>query len=1255
VTSLVAWSATANSDEPPKAPVLTAAQRKRLKERDRLEQQVQKLGSEGKLVEMTTAAEAELAIEREVLGPASEDAIRSLNRLARLHGRRGDWAAAAKARRELLDRLVETLGRDHWRVTDARLALEGVEAAARMTVEQRRRLGEADQLQTALLELHRKGSDKEALPLARRAVAIRKELLGERHPDYTASLHNLAFLLFEQGDLAAARSLFERALEIDKEVLGERHPDYAVSLNSLAYLLAAQGDLVAATRFENQALDLTERRVVEALPTLTEREQVAFLNEARAYLSLVLELSAGRPVQDRDAYRRVLAWKGLVAEGAAARARAHTPQARVALDVLVPLRERLNRTYQARVPAERADEHARQVRDLATRVAALEAEVARAVGWKPEAPDPGRLANLLPEDSALIDILQYNHTAPPATGKHEFRVESRYAAFVVRRGRPITRVELGSVAKIAEPLNSWRARLRRGGDAEDLGRDVAQLVWAPLTPHLKGIRSVLVSPDGDLCFVPWGALPGDEPGSALLRQCAFGVISSARQLAALAAARDGSGPATGGLLVVGGVDYGAALGRPARTGEATVVPSRSIPTGGAALNFPALPGTAAEANTVAGLDRRAGAGAVETLGGSDATENRLSARMVGKRFLHLATHGYFAPPELKSALAPEEDRTSLRSWEGMSRAEVSGYFPGLLSGLVWAGANRPPTDPITGAVDIGAALMTAEVVSYLHDRGAAAIGVDVFVPETLDGYDRSPGLGGRAMGLAVAKAGVVVLSAGLGDSGRVVKPLTSWQTVDAFGLVEATEDGDHFVRRQQLAATAGGGTYDSMALALLDVAGRASAEGGALRIDGRPVPLDSDGCVRINFVGPPGTIRHVPFRAVLAAARNGGPHPADFAGATVIVGATARSLGDWHATPYANGAWALPWSRTAGLMAGPELQADIVATLIDGAYLTTPWQLTPLPWIVAVSALLGAAFARLNLCGGAMLAAAHHLGWRALALIAFRYGNWRLEVVAMLAAGSLAYSATFALRWRLLRRMFGAVKSEAIARALEVDPGQLRRKGEDRVLTVLFSDIRNFTAFSEAHSAREVVGLLNAYLAEVVPILEAHGATVDKYIGDGIMALFGAPDAQPDHATHAVRASVAMVERVHELAPRWAALGFPGMRIGVGVHTGPAVVGTIGSPRRLDYTAVGDTVNAAARIESENKPLGTEVLVSAATYAAVPESERAALGLAAEAVPVTVKGKGVTLALHRADVNGRMTQPAESAGTDRVATGSRTA
>jgi class 3 adenylate cyclase len=530
----------------------------------------------------------------------------------------------------------------------------------------------------------------------------------------------------------------------------------------------------------------------------------------------------------------------------------------------------------------------------------------------------------------------------------------------------------------------------------------------------------------------------------------------------------------------------------------------------------------------------------------------------------------------------------------------------------------------------------AEVVRFLNQQKARVIGLDVFVPETLDDYDREPGLGGSQLGLAVAEAGNVVLPAAKGDGGRLVRPLTSWQTARMLGLVEVQEDADHFVRRQLLADAVDGENRERLGLAMVDAAGRASLLGDELRVDSQAVVLDPQGFLRINFLGPPGTVPVVPFHAVLSAARGGSRDLRDqhersvmIEDAFVLIGATARSLSDQHATPYDNGAWRLPSATASPLMTGPELQMNIVATLADGAYITTPWWLAPLPQVVLLGAVLGAIYARVSLARGGWIALGHQVGWKGVALGAFVVGSWRVELLAMALTGVLAYASAFAIRWRLVRRMFGAVKSEAIARALEDDPGHLRLKGEERTITVLFSDIRGFTRFSEGHTAPQVVALLNAYFAAVVPAIEAEGGVVDKYMGDGIMALFGAPDAQPDHAARAVRSAIAMVDGVRRQSGAWERMGFAGMRIGVGVHTGTAVVGTIGSPTRLDYTAIGDTVNAAARIEAETKPRATDILLSETTHEAIAERERRILGIAPEPLIASLKGKDRPLALYR--------------------------
>jgi adenylate cyclase len=244
-----------------------------------------------------------------------------------------------------------------------------------------------------------------------------------------------------------------------------------------------------------------------------------------------------------------------------------------------------------------------------------------------------------------------------------------------------------------------------------------------------------------------------------------------------------------------------------------------------------------------------------------------------------------------------------------------------------------------------------------------------------------------------------------------------------------------------------------------------------------------------------------------------------------------------------------------------------------------------------------------------------------LGILALRVAAWRVEVVPLLLSGVLIYGVAFAVRWRWMRQMLGMFKSESVARALEADPSKLDLKGELREITVLFCDIRNFTRFSENRPAAEVVRLLNRYFAVVVPIVEKHGGILNQYIGDGLMVLFGAPETQHDHARRAVAAAVEIVECVTALADQWRRLGADEFRIGVGVHTGKAVVGTIGSPQRIDYTAIGDTVNTASRIESCNKELGTEILLSAATVDALADDERRRVLSRSRRHALSVKGK----------------------------------
>jgi CHAT domain-containing protein len=257
----LAWPGATAGEPGEKPKPLTAAQQARLKEGDRLAAEARKLEQSGQLAEAVTAWQKKLAIEREVYGGAHEQVARSLAELARLHESREDFPAARKARQEVLALRTKLHGDKDWRVTDARLDLEDVDRLSKLTAEGRRRLRQATALNSQAFSLWQRVRAREALSLARQALAIRRELLGEDHPDYARSLNNLAMLYRAMGDYRQALPLYEQARGLHKRRLGEDHPAYAASLNNLALLYRAMGEYRQALPLYEQARDLHKRRL----------------------------------------------------------------------------------------------------------------------------------------------------------------------------------------------------------------------------------------------------------------------------------------------------------------------------------------------------------------------------------------------------------------------------------------------------------------------------------------------------------------------------------------------------------------------------------------------------------------------------------------------------------------------------------------------------------------------------------------------------------------------------------------------------------------------------------------------------------------------------------------------------------------------------------------------------------------------------------------------------------------------------------
>jgi adenylate cyclase len=492
----------------------------------------------------------------------------------------------------------------------------------------------------------------------------------------------------------------------------------------------------------------------------------------------------------------------------------------------------------------------------------------------------------------------------------------------------------------------------------------------------------------------------------------------------------------------------------------------------------------------------------------------------------------------------------------------------------------------------------------------AAIGLDIlFAEPSLLGPDDD-----RALADAIARAGNVVLGAAFtiteGDLGQredLNPPLPEIRAgAAAFGFVNLTTDRDAFVRSGALRRLHQDRVYESFTVRLHGVATRAGLEAK---------PLPASAASGINFRGPAGTYPIVPYYRVL----RGEADPEVFRNRVVLVGATTPILHDEFPTPFAG--------HTR--MPGVEIQANLLETLLQGRSIYRP--APPLAVALAAAGAVGATLiaAAMRATPALLVLVATVTLYTLVAYGAFVGADLWLDVVHGTVGAALGYGVTVIaalIREQREKRRLSRFFSPDVVRAILATRREDALTGRRRRITVLFSDIRGFTTLSERLAPEEVVALLRGYLTAATAIVFRHGGSVDKYIGDAIMALYGAPFDQPDHAARAVRTALELQQCVETLSAQWAARGGGSLRNGVGIHTGDAVVGAIGSEQRLEFTAIGDTVNVASRLEGLTKDFGTPIIISQTTYQEVGGHFQARpLG------SVRVKGRDVPVDIYAID------------------------
>ncbi len=419
------------------------------------------------------------------------------------------------------------------------------------------------------------------------------------------------------------------------------------------------------------------------------------------------------------------------------------------------------------------------------------------------------------------------------------------------------------------------------------------------------------------------------------------------------------------------------------------------------------------------------------------------------------------------------------------------------------------------------------------------------------------------------------------------------------GFVNFLPDDDNAIRRMPLFLNFAGQTYPSFALAVVmqsaglarddievelgrEVRWRKSNNGGvAMRI-----PIDKMGGVLVNYMGGPKTFRYIPYYDVLEQR----VPPETFQNRLVLIGASAAGLADLRPVPF------------EATFPGVEVHANVIHSIRTQNFITKQPETLSLVTMLIFAIIAGVITMIWSPWLGILVTVFLSVGYTLLTTSLFISRHVWIPQVRPLFSFGVAFISVMVYRFlseerqkQLIKGMFVHYLSETVVNELIRDPSKLKLGGDHKYATALFSDIQDFTTISEKLSPEALISHLNEYFSAMTDIVFTYGGYLDKYVGDAVVAVFGVPLDQTDHAERACFAALDMQPALDELHKKWSTMRKPLLEARIGINTGDMIAGNIGG-KKLNYTVIGDDVNIASRLEGTNKMYGTKIIIGEETY-----------------------------------------------------------